>query len=143
MDPNFPCGQSVRNCVKVSTDNRIKSLKNDFNGYFELTPGSIAIDYGHRLEDYLSVVYHGVKLFNNKLEMKELVIGFIQSSTEKTADVIWSEINEAVKTLDIVPEQINSMVGISDEGSNVIKALKLNFDERKSPCIYHVHCYNF
>ncbi len=122
---------TVRNYVEASATSRTEALKKEFSGYFSLTPGSIAIDYGQRLEDYLSVVYHGLKLSDNKLVMQELVIGFIPSANEKNANNIWNEINDAVNYLDIFPEQLYSMIGISDEGSNVVKALKHNFDESK------------
>jgi hypothetical protein len=58
-------------------------------------------------------------------------------STEKTAANIWHQLKLAVASFGITPQHLRVMKAVSDEGANVISALK-TYNGKNVICICHL-----
>lgn len=87
-----------------------------------------AMDHGKRIHDFFAVNAHFINETVDGWTMMRIPIGFADCSNQsKTADKIIEDIQEMASEWGLNPYVISLNAAISDEGTNILKAVKRSF----------------
>uniref|UniRef100_A0AC34FLK6 HAT C-terminal dimerisation domain-containing protein n=1 Tax=Panagrolaimus sp. ES5 TaxID=591445 RepID=A0AC34FLK6_9BILA len=136
-NPTFPCRNTIKNASMKLAESRQQNFILKIDDLFKLCKGAISVDYGERLHDYLCIVLHVIREKGGKLLLSEYIVGFEATDGNKTSEQVWKNIVDALEPIGIAEFMLRQMVGVSDEGSNFIKAFKNNLPS-SIRCAAHV-----
>lgn len=130
---SLPQRRAIRDKALSLADDRLKQVKPLLQNAVDNSDVCFAMDFGKRVDDYFAVIAHFVVEVEGTWEMKSLPIGFIRPAEEsKTARAIFSILQDIMQDLGINRYTFKLNAAISDEGANIVKAVKDNFAIRKS-----------
>uniref|UniRef100_A0A914PRK7 HAT C-terminal dimerisation domain-containing protein n=1 Tax=Panagrolaimus davidi TaxID=227884 RepID=A0A914PRK7_9BILA len=132
-------GMPGRNAVKAhsmaTAEERIQSLKPLFVAAATEKRVALAMDHGKRFDDYLAVIASFIVVKEDGWQLVTKPVGFVNCSAETKKDhaTVWKQLQELGAEWGITKEILEDLAAVSDEGSALVKALKLNFK-------YPLHC---
>lgn len=149
----LPGRKSVANSAMKIAEKRINEASKLIENGLKINSGAIVLDHGRREYDYLTILAH----FFEGWDLHVIPIGFFRCSEDKTSTQvrfkkiilitnvslskiylavflnlqIWMDMIEAVPNFKIDEYDLMQFVGVSDEGSNVMKCVRENMPEGK------------
>uniref|UniRef100_A0A914YEW5 Transposase n=1 Tax=Panagrolaimus superbus TaxID=310955 RepID=A0A914YEW5_9BILA len=130
--------KATKTAAMKTSQIEMNALKPVLSAASEIGEICFAVDHGKRLEDYLSLVAHFTIEDADGLQMIARPIGFLRVNG-KDAATVFKQIQELCQNIGINPHYLSKCAVISDEGSNMVKAVKGKF-KQELRCACHVTC---